>query len=111
MARGARGKLALVEPTPESPSGAKWYEQYPRLNSAKFIAENSGVRAQLPPPYEIIRGDTSIVGIEGRWGMEQLWKPVGFSESPPFPTSYPAVAILFESTTNFEQIWWHYPLE
>ena len=107
----AREKLALVEPGAESSSGAKWYEQYPRLNSAKFTAENSGARTQLPPPYQIVEEDGRIRGIAGYWGMEQLWKPVGFSESPPFPTDYPAVAILFESTTNFEQIWWHYPLE
>lgn len=109
----ARTKIiTLTDPTDGSPDESpKWYEQYPRLNSAKFTAKNSGARAQLPPPYDVIYKDGCIVGVEGRWGMEQQWQMVGFTDSPPFPASYPAVAILFESTTDFEQIWWHYPTE
>lgn len=109
----ARTKIiTLTAPTDGGPDESpKWYEQYPRLNSARFSAENSGARAQLLPPYELSYADGRIVGIEGHHGLSELWVIVGFTESPPFSTDYPAVALMFESVADFEQIWWHYPLE
>jgi hypothetical protein len=78
-----------------------WYEQYEKLNSAKFTYENSGNRAGLSAP-----GRRSIGGP----GIEisvPCWRLIGYTLDPPFQPCYPAVAIMFESP-DYEFMWWHF---
>jgi len=87
----------------------KWYEKYKKLNSVLFTYDNSGKKLNLPPPYKSRRNkDYDTVDIEGKYGMDQLYKIIGWTMEPPFKAAYPCVAIMFENLYNFEKIWWHY---
>jgi len=91
----------------------KWYEKYKKLNPSLFTWENSGQRLGDAPPYRSRRNDDYyIIDIYGEYGMDQIYKIVGYSENPPFHAKgYPSVAIMFERTDTFEKIWWHYEKE
>jgi len=87
----------------------QWYEKYEKLTSALFTLENSGRKIGEAPPYHAKRNaDYDIEDIEGLYGMNQVFKIVGYTLDPPFPVRYPAVAIMFEDQQTFEKIWWHY---
>jgi len=89
-----------------------WYKKYKELNSMLFTYDNSGKKFNLPPPYKNRRNkDFDTIDIEGLYGMDQLYRIIGYTETPPFTTSYPCVAIMFEDLHTFKQIWWHYERE
>lgn len=72
----------------------KWFEKYPKLSSYKFTVENSGRTLHEP-----------IIDVEACYPR---WEILGYSESLPFYTHYKAVGILFENTSTFETMWFHY---
>ena len=85
-----------------------WYGIHEKLSSALFTHENSA-RGEAPPYQEICDGDFDTVRIQGFYGMAEIWKIVGYTESPPFPArGYEAVVIMFEDRKTFEKKWWHY---
>jgi len=88
----------------------KWYEKYAKLNPALFTWENSGQRLGDAPPYHAkMDGDLNTIDIEGKYGIDQVYKLLGYTENPQFNAKgYPAVAIMFERCDTFEKIWWHY---
>ena len=101
------------EPKSKAPRRGVWYKIYPKLSSFIFIYENSGKCSSEAPPYNVIYrkgGDLDIEGIKGEWGMDQHWKVLGYTEQPPFGTSYESVAVMFEDQVTFEKRWWHYPI-
>ena len=86
-----------------------WYKKYKKLNSSLFVYENSGKRKRLPPPYTVINdNDFNIIDIQGKYGIDEEWKIIGYSESFTPKADYPAVAIMFENTYDFEKVWFHY---
>ncbi len=87
----------------------KWYKKYTELPSTLFTYENSGQRWGDALPYRSRRDDNfDVIDIVGDYGMNQLYKILGYTESPPFPAPYPYVAIMFEESDTFKKIWWHY---
>jgi len=87
----------------------KWFEKYAELPSILFTFENSGNRLGDSPPYRSRRDDNfNVVDIVGEYGMSQIYKILGYTESPPFKARYPSVAIMFEDLGTFGKIWWHY---
>ena len=91
----------------------KWYEKHKKLNAALFTWENSGKKLGDAPPYHNVRNDNfDIEGIEGIYGMEKIYKLLGYTEDPAFHAKgYPSVAIMFERQDTYEKIWWHYEVE
>jgi len=89
---------------------AKWYAKYKKLNSTLFTWENSGQRLGDAPPYhEKHDEELNTLDIEGKYGIDQIYKVLGYTENPPFDAKgYPSVAIMFERCDTFEKIWWHY---
>lgn len=91
-----------------------WYENLPKISSAKFNHENSGASNNMYPPYAMIYGgedNLEIQGIKGLHGMGQVYKIVGYTDQPPVQAHYPCIAVMFEAQDNFENIWWHFPKE
>ena len=91
----------------------KWYEKYQKINSSLFTWENSGQRLGDAPPYHCKRDENLYTqDIEGKYGMDKIYRIVGYTENPPFPAKeYQSVAIMFERLDTFEKIWWHYDVE
>lgn len=90
----------------------KWYEKYEKLNPILFTYDNSGKKLALGPPYRSRRNDNfDTIDIEGCYGMDQIFKILGYTEEPPYKAQYPCVAIMFEDLHNFEKIWWHYEID
>ena len=86
-----------------------WFEQYPKLNSILFTAENSGRKIGGVLPYH---QDFNTGEIKGLYGLDKTWKVLGYSlELPFYPETYPAIGIMFENQYNYEKIWWHYNIE
>ena len=103
--------MKLIVPVPDKKKSDKWYEKYEKLNSSLFSWENSGQRAEAAPPYHAKMNEHfDTIDIEGKYGMDQVYKLLGYTENPPFPTKYPSVAIMFEDLHTHEKIWWHYML-
>lgn len=90
----------------------KWYEKYEKLNSILFTYDNSGKKLNFPPPYKSRRNkEYDTIDIEGKYGMNKLYRILGYSEELPFYGNYPCVGIMFENLYNFEKIWWHYEVD
>ncbi len=89
----------------------KWYEQYRKLASPVFTAENDGRLQDFPPPFTVMYDkDSKTVDIQGKYGMDKEWGVMGYTENPPYqPAGYEAVGIMFESTVDFLWVWFHYP--
>jgi hypothetical protein len=90
-----------------------WYKKYKKISSALFNYENSGVKTNLMPPWrDIYDADLNMVDIQGSYGSDKIWRIVGYTENPPFPSNgYEAIAIMFEHQNTFEKTWWHFPKE
>ena len=89
-----------------------WYKKYTKLPSYEFTYVNSGKNRCEVPPYNVKYNKDldNVESIHGEWGMDQMWKIIGYSEQLPFQTSYDAIGIMFENQITFEKIWWHYPI-
>jgi len=87
-----------------------WYNKYKKLNRILFTWENSGRRDGTGPPFYCVRDkDFNTVDIKGICGIDQVYKVVGYTETPPFsPCGYPSIGIMFEDLQTFEKVWWHY---
>lgn len=91
----------LTPPTAEpSTDGPRWWEQYPHLPSMQFTGANSGRRTGEAPPGYFENGKLHSPFSQAI--------PLGYTLEPPFQTSYPAVAILWEMQDTFERLWWHH---
>jgi hypothetical protein len=97
-----RGPYILTPPEKTKPSvdGARWWEQYLRLPAIQFTYANSGRHRGDAPPGYFEKG--KLVS------PFSLAIPIGYTMEPPFQTSYPSVAILWEMQDTFEHIWWHH---
>ena len=88
----------------------EWYEKFPKLPAEDFTHENSGARSDEPPPWKEIHDyNRGMIGIEGLYGTEKVWKPIGYTFDVPRPDCrHMTVAIMFENRGTFEKIWWHF---
>jgi len=89
----------------------RWYEKYEKLNPNIFTLENWGKGVSIPPYRTRRNAEFNIIDIYGEHGLNQIYRILGFTLSPPVIANYPCVAIMFERTDDFEKIWWHYEKE
>lgn len=86
----------------------EWYKQYPQIPVEEFTWENSGARLDVPPPWkevhDYMRG---VIGIQGEWGLDKIWTPVGYTTDIP-QKRYQCVAIMFENRQDWSKAWWHF---
>lgn len=73
--------------------------------------ENIGRRVSAPPFKSRRNKDFDTIDIYGAYGMDRLYRILGYTENPPVMANYPCVAIMFEDLHTFEKIWWHYEQE
>ena len=86
-----------------------WWQWLERLPSDLFTAENSGRKLGIHAPGKVV--DYSGENANPVRILVPGWFVRGYTFNPPFRTSYPHVAILYEDKDTGETAWFHHLVE